>query len=187
MRKGDSLYAIGQRFGVSVPVLREANNLKSNSLRQGELLLVPGGGQKSNLAAQPANNGKNAGSAQASSYRTASYTPVNTGGRPIHTVRRGENLYQIAQGYGISVSSLQAANGMSASERFLVSGQKLVIPASGSKTSTARTARNVYIVQKGDTLYSLAQRNNISLDELMRVNGLKRGKPIMPGQELLIP
>lgn len=183
VRKGDSLYAIGQRFGVSVSVLRQANNLKGNNLRQGALLMVPGGGQSSNLAAaKPASR-----SSSGSVLTGKSSAPVNTGGRPIHTVRRGENLYQIAQGYGISVSSLQAANGMSASESFLVSGQKLVIPASGSKASTAKTARSVYIVRKGDTLYSLAQRNNISLDELMRVNGLKRGKPIMPGQELLIP
>ena len=196
IRKGDSLYAIGQRFGVSVAVLRQANNLSSNNLRQGAVLMVPGGKQSSNLAAakpaaQPAQPGKGAGVASgnknAGSARVAASAPANTGGRPIHTVRRGENLYQIAQGYGISVSSLQAANGMSASESFLVAGQKLVIPASGSKASTAKTARNVYIVRKGDTLYNLAQRNNISLDELMRVNGLKRGKPIMPGQELLIP
>ncbi|MBQ7449779.1 LysM peptidoglycan-binding domain-containing protein [bacterium] len=44
-----------------------------------------------------------------------------------------------------------------------------------------------YIVKKGDTLYSIARQYGISTDKLMVVNNIKKGKPIISGQRLIIP
>jgi LysM repeat protein len=43
------------------------------------------------------------------------------------------------------------------------------------------------LVRKGDTLYSLAQKNNTSVDKLIRTNKLGRNALIKEGQKLLIP
>ena len=45
---------------------------------------------------------------------------------------------------------------------------------------------NVYIVRRGDTLYSIARNNNISVDELRRINNLQSDM-LMIGQKILIP
>jgi membrane-bound lytic murein transglycosylase D len=185
VRRGDSLYVISQRYGISVPVLSQANNLTGKTIREGAVILVPGG-----VAS--------AGVQKAQTLPVAGETAANAGksrvaanadkvkGRPIHTVRRGENLYRISLNYGISLASLLEANGIDAKDSHLMAGQKLVIPASGG-TAAQNKARGVYVVQKGDTLYSLAQRNNISLAKLLRLNSLTPGVIILPGQELLIP
>ncbi|MDL2307661.1 LysM peptidoglycan-binding domain-containing protein [Desulfovibrio sp. OttesenSCG-928-C06] len=186
VRKGDSLYAISSRYGVTVATLRQANNLKGNTLRQGAMLMVPGGKGAAPAAKSATSGNKAQGKQTASKNVSGGSKSASKSGNPIHTVRRGENLYQIAQSYGVSLSSLQAANNMSASDSFVLAGQKLVIPA-GKSSAQASKNKTVYVVQKGDTLYSLAQKNKISLDELVRVNGLKRNKPLMPGQQLLIP
>ncbi|MBI5668194.1 MAG: LysM peptidoglycan-binding domain-containing protein [Chloroflexi bacterium] len=54
-------------------------------------------------------------------------SPVSPPGSRLHAVKPGENLYQIAQLYGVSVDAVIAANGISTPDRILV-GQTLVIP-----------------------------------------------------------
>jgi LysM repeat protein len=164
VRRGDSFYSLGQRYGVSAAILSQANNQTGKNLREGSMILVPSG----NMVA--------------STGRPA----VRTNGKPIHTVLRGENLYRISQNYGVSLASLLKANGINAEDTHLMAGQKLLIPT-GAGSSTAVKPKGAYVVQKGDTLYSLAQRNKISLDELKRINSITSDTIILPGQELLIP
>jgi LysM repeat protein len=45
----------------------------------------------------------------------------------------------------------------------------------------------LYRVQKGDYLYSIAQKFSTSIDEIMAVNGIKNRNLIYRGQELIIP
>ena len=48
-----------------------------------------------------------------------------------------------------------------------------------------KTAKNYYIVQKGDTLYAIAAKNNITIELLKEINNLD-GNTISIGQKLLI-
>ena len=204
VRRGDSLYALSQRHGVPVETLRQANNLKGNTLREGATLLIPGGGkaapatakaaqttqtaQKKSTSKSAAQSGGQKSSQQKAVASSQKSQPASKG-RSIHTVKRGENLYQIARNYNVSLSSLQTANKMSASDSFVLVGQKLVIPGPGEASSktTAQGRSKTVVVQKGDTLYSLAQKNNTSVDKLIQTNKLGRNALIKPGQKLLIP
>jgi membrane-bound lytic murein transglycosylase D len=189
VRRGDSLSTLSQRYGVSVPVLVQANNLTSTALHEGAMLLVPGGKRAPSavqaeelLATDEKTRGNSARfipAASASNQRASA-------GRPIHTVRRGENLYRIARNYGVDLASLLAINDISAEDSHLMAGQKLLIPTGFGAVAVAKS-RGAYVVQKGDTLYSLAQRNKISVNELMRINRLTPNMVILPGQELLLP
>lgn len=98
-----------------------------------------------------------------------------------HTVRAGENLYRIAQRYGTTVEAIMAANGI-ADARSLKVGQVLLIPVGGGTTGTG-----AYVVQPGDTLYSIAKRFGTTVETLAALNGLAPPYTIKVGQSLVIP
>lgn len=118
-----------------------------------------------------------------------------------YIVKKGDTLYSISRKYQITVPELRAANNLSEND-VLKAGAKLVIPAadienaaalSASKTSdykkdSSRTsATSAYVVQKGDTLYGIARKYNIKLNELLSLNNLDNSSTIKIGQKILVP
>jgi len=116
---------------------------------------------------------------------TAVAAPPSAGPN-IHVVQPGETLYSIAWRNGTTVQALMAVNGLHST--LIYSGQRLVIPSPGAVTASPSTASvgSSYVVQAGDTLYSIATRNGISVASLMRANGLSNTW-IWTGQTLIIP
>ena len=109
-----------------------------------------------------------------------------------YTVKAGDTLYGISRKCGMSLSQLVSVNGISASS-LIVPGQTLRV-AGGATTSTvvktnvtsSRTSGGNYLVQPGDTLYSIARRSGMSLNSLLTLNGLSQSSVIYPGQSLTI-
>lgn len=97
----------------------------------------------------------------------------------VYTVKSGDSLWSIAKKFNTTVDDLKKANNLTSNS--LSIGQKLVIP--GKKESTSN---NVYTVQKGDSLYSIAKKYGITMQEIMDFNNL--GSTILTvGQVLKIP
>jgi len=103
-------------------------------------------------------------------------------GPTVHVVRWGENLTIIARRYGTTVEAIMRANRLTNPNRIYV-GQRLVIP---QPQSTPLTQPVVYVVQWGDTLYSIAHRYGTTVEAIMQANGL-RSWHIYAGQRLTIP
>ena len=132
----------------------------------------------------------------------------------VHKVEKGDTLYSISRKYQITVAELRAANNLSENDVIKI-GQKLIIPtadittavalaadnsqkkdndkpssisttASTSTASTSSSADSVYVVEKGDTLYGIARKNNITVAELMNLNNLNSSDVIKVGQKLKI-
>lgn len=65
---------------------------------------------------------------------------------------------------------------------YIVMGELIIVP---------NTMKNdwfdIYVVKKGDNLYSIADNYNISLNDLLNINGLDKENYIYPGQEVLVP
>lgn len=97
-----------------------------------------------------------------------------------HTVRRGENLYTIAAHYGVSADALARANGI-VNPNLIYAGQRLRIAEGGS--AAART----HVVQRGETLSSIALRHGVTISALAQANGLRNTHLIYVGQRLSIP
>jgi murein DD-endopeptidase MepM/ murein hydrolase activator NlpD len=55
------------------------------------------------------------------------------------------------------------------------------------RPASAQSAGPVYIVQPNDTLYSIAARFNVTMDELAAVNGISLESYLSVGQQLVIP
>jgi len=108
--------------------------------------------------------------------------------RMIHTVRRGESLYTIAQRYHSTVSAIRQANGLHGS--LIHPGQSLVVPrlGGGIDEQPRRVAEGGdYVVESHDTLWDISRSFDISLDALCDANGLRRSDVIRPGQHLRLP
>lgn len=99
------------------------------------------------------------------------------GEQKTHTVQKGETLFSISRQYGISVNELRQLNGLSDTSILKV-GQVLKVSApdtteAGKNTRTASSSSSYedYTVKAGDTFYSIARANNITVDELKKING----------------
>ena len=97
----------------------------------------------------------------------------------VHVVKKNETLGGIAQRYGVSVSALQAYNGIS-NPNLLFVGKKLKIPAGNLREVS-------YVVRKGDSLGLIAKRFGVSSNDLALINKISRPDLIRVGQKLTIP
>lgn len=99
-----------------------------------------------------------------------------------HTVAKGDTLYSLAKKYGVTVDEIRSANSMSGND--LYAGQKLTIPV---KTQPRQITYESYTVKAGDTLYSIARRYEISVEELREINGLSSSSVLKTAQKLKVP
>lgn len=107
-----------------------------------------------------------------------------------HTVVRGDNLWNLARQYGISIGELAAANNLSSSATLRI-GQTLTVPATAvtstdSPAAGFSNAANTYTVVAGDTLGAIARRHGTSVSALRTANNL-RGDNLRVGQKLVLP
>lgn len=108
-----------------------------------------------------------------------------------YTVVKNDTLWGLSKKYGVSVSDLKKANGVSG--HLIYVGQKLQIPTKSTEatktaktstsTSTVDTTSTTHTVVKGDTLWSLAKKYGVSVSALMKANNLS-SSTILIGQSL---
>ncbi len=98
----------------------------------------------------------------------------------IYIVKENDTLDSIANIYNIPVSEIIKANNLEYPYTLKVN-QTLNIPTITSNIF------DYYTIQKGDTLYSISSKNNISVNNLAAINGLDINEDIYPGQTLLLP
>ena len=100
------------------------------------------------------------------------------------TVKSGDTLSKYSREYGVSVDDIKVANDMSNTR--LSVGQEIVIPTSGLQP-VKKGASSSYVVQSGDSVSKIAREHDVSQDELIEANDLKRPYRLSLGQKLTIP
>jgi len=118
---------------------------------------------------------------------TPTLTPTSPPtGQVTHTVQRGENLFRIALRYSTTVQAIASANGI-ANPALIYVGQVLIISSSGSQPSPPAPGGTTYVVQRGDNLFRIALRYNMSYLYLAQYNGIANTSLVYVGQVLRIP
>jgi LysM repeat protein len=132
--RGDSLYSIAKKNGLTKAELAAANNLKpSAALHVGQKLVIP---TKSGPAAAAA--GAAAAPATTPDGTTVPAGPVTEATK--HVVKAGETLGGIARRYGVRQGELAVANNIT-DPRKIQPGQELVIPAHSASTKGSKAAK----------------------------------------------
>jgi membrane-bound lytic murein transglycosylase D len=114
-----------------------------------------------------------------------------------YKVRRGDNLASIARRFRTSVAYIRELNDFPRKKAIKV-GQKIVVPdrtplierkstKEKKKSSNTVTTSDIYIVKRGDSLASIANKFDISVMELSKKNGIKRKSKLRAGARLSIP
>ena len=100
-------------------------------------------------------------------------------------VKPGETLSEIADRHGVSLTRLMQANGIT-NPNLVVAGQSLRLPGSSAAGAGSSGGGSV-TVQPGDTLSDIADRQGISLNQLMQANGITNPNMVVAGQKLVLP
>lgn len=155
VKAGDTLWTIAKNNGLTVDELKSLNNLTSNSLSIGQTLKVSSATQE-----EPS-------------------TPSVPSGNVYYTVKAGDSLYKIANQYNTTVDEIKKLNNLTSN--LLSIGQQLLISETPSQSPTEST----YTVKAGDTLYAIANKYGMTVDELKSINNLSSNN-LSIGQKLLV-
>ncbi|MDI9256070.1 LysM peptidoglycan-binding domain-containing protein [Flavobacterium sedimenticola] len=205
VRRGDSLSEISDRYGVTMSELKKWNRLRSNKAPLGRNLKIytresiASNERKSTKADTAAvNHSSDVASNSGKIFKeekVISYKDVVK----YHKVKKGDNLGEISDKYGVTVAELKKWNKLKSNnialganlkviknERVVTTVRKEVKsdkPLAETKVETAvasndndtqnnHEASDYYEVQKGDNLFSIAKKFNVSLEDLKKWNNL---------------
>jgi membrane-bound lytic murein transglycosylase D len=182
IKNGEAISQIANQYDTTVSAIRSANNLRGNTIRAGDHLMIP-------VATKPLS----AYSKSADARLAKTQNRQRAGNKVEHVVASGESFWSISQRFSVSTRELAAWNGMAPRDPLPV-GRKLVVWTSGEVMDTPRmsptaalgnTTRKVnYTVRSGDSLYLIASRFRVSINEIVRWNNIDKNKILRPGQRL---
>lgn len=133
VKRGDTLYSIALKNNTTVDKLRELNNLNTNTLTIGQILVLP--------------------------------IETNIEEYDIYIVKKGDSLWSISRKFNIDINDLIELNNLN--DLTLQINQSILVPKQQENIET-----DIYIVNKGDTLWSISNKLNIPVQTLKELNNL---------------
>ncbi|HIJ42251.1 MAG TPA: LysM peptidoglycan-binding domain-containing protein, partial [Deltaproteobacteria bacterium] len=173
VRKGETLSGISKKYRTSVGAIMGLNGLRSTKyLKVGWNLKIPVGKQ------------------YASAKQTVSPSrqqSVIEKSPEIYVVRNGDSLWTIANRFGTTTKAIMSLNRLSSAR--LGIGQPLKMPKPtviAQSHSPGQVVAGECTVMKGDSPYTIAHKHGLSVEDLLRMNGLNSRSTIFPGQVLMV-
>ena len=170
VKRGDNLSEISEKFGVSVQQIKKWNNISSNNIAAGKTLKIYNSTSSSSLGDNTTKNSSN----------------VN-----YYKIKPGDSIGSIGEKYGVKVSDIQRWNSISGNKILAGSTLKIYsdtdvndIPKETTKTNkNVKSNQQNYTVKSGDSLYSIATKNNTTVAKLKSLNNLTTNN-IKTGQKI---
>ena len=192
VKSGDTLNGIASKLGVSVASLANRNNIKNiNFLSVGQRL------EYGNTTSPETNTGsQNSNTSNANNSNTNNSSTVSSVTLKTYTVKSGDTLNAISQKTGVSVidiatiNHIQNINMISVGQVLNLNKEtaseptKTVPQQTNNNTSGQQTTYTTYKVKSGDTLYGIAASQNVSINDLLRLNNLSLNSIIYVNQNI---
>jgi len=213
-KRGERMETIASKFGINVSQLRNVNNLSAEKkIKTTSTILVPNGNQatfNNSSTVTNYNTDESTSSTQesvlskqqnAANIDMASAQNIATDNdetrknelveknNVTHKVKKGEVMQSIATRYGVSVKQIMAENSLKSNR--LKAGQVLNISTNANNKTTKiasnknSTKKQTYIVKRGDTLHSIAEKFDVAITDIKRWNK-NVSHHIQPGNKLTI-
>ncbi len=184
IRPGDTLINISEKYNTSTKYLMQANHLKTPRIRAGDSLLIPIASRKQRQYLRMLAQRKKMERAKKHEDKTKTY----------YTVKHGDTLWSISQQLGVNVQALMQDNDIKPSDTLSI-GDQLVVwldtntiealtPALHAGPTAIRKIN--YMVRSGDSLHAIANRFNITVNDITQWNTLDQNKYLQPGQTLTL-
>ncbi|MBD3345065.1 MAG: LysM peptidoglycan-binding domain-containing protein [Chitinivibrionales bacterium] len=181
VRSGDTVYDLAKLFGVAPKDIMRWNQItRSRNLKAGQILTLYVVWDDTNPEPD------------------ALKKSPPSGKRQYHTVRKGDNLYQISQRLNVPLEALMEWNDLNESRPLIHAGQKLVYYSSKQRNNSSNLSPSVssppkrreairYKIKRGDNLSSLSRLFEVSVGEILALNNLSLKSILKPGEIVLVP
>ena len=159
VKSGDSLWAIAQKHNMTVSALKSLNKLTSDLISVGQKLQVKG----SQVQTGQNNN-------QSSKTTTANKQTNGT-----YVVKKNDSLWSIANAHNTTIAKLRQLNHLTGSVIYIGQTLKVQGRASINKTTSkpaSAAQKSSYVVQAHDSLWRIATRNKMTVNQLKSLNHL---------------
>jgi membrane-bound lytic murein transglycosylase D len=182
IKNGDVLGKIAKKHNTTVDIIKDINKLKNARIRAGKYLLIP-----------VASRDSDAYKLTVAQRLKKKHSVKRTGNKIEHTVQPGDTLWDIASSYKISHKRIASWNGIAPGDPLRI-GQKLVLWLKSKNKSPVlafndtpanRTSKIRYTIRKGDSLWRIADKFNVSVSDLKRWNSINK-RHLKPGQKLTL-
>ena len=171
VQKGDNLLSIAKKFNVSIEDLKEWNNLDDSNVQMGSKLAL-------------ANKQETVKEEEPTETKIVEYK-----------VKKGDNLGSIARKHNVSVAEIKEwneleDNNVRLGSTIIVSKSEIVVNDTkfSNKENSASNQKDevkLYYVKKGDSLFSIAKKYNVTASDIKKWNGIKN-ESLKPGMKLKI-
>lgn len=161
VKSGDTLWHLANLSNSSINNLKRINNLRSNSLYVGQKLLLPG------IEVKKASVSTVKNSSRTSKLET-------------YTVKQGDTISSISIRYNIKLEALYRENNLNGYS-ILKIGQIIKLP--GYPIDEQQSSR-YYTVKDGDSIWLIAQRNNIPYSKLLSLNNMDNSSKLSIGDQI---
>ncbi len=172
VQKGDTLFSLAKKYGVTIKQIQEVNGLHSDLIRVGQKLEVP---------------------THANYHHLEEDDIEEHFSIPVHKVESGDTLFYLAKKYNVSIEQIKKLNGLHSD--IIKQGQNLEIPVYSAnhkikvlesiKEKNSKIESATYVVVPGDTLWSIARRYNTTIESIKAINDFQRDY-ILIGEKLKI-
>ena len=196
VRRGDSLSEISDRYGITMSELKKWNHLRSNKAPMGRNLKIYTNEEVATVEKKSIR--KDSISVKETDALAATNSKIFKEEKVIsykdvvkyHKVKRGDNLGEISDKYGVSVAEvkkwnkLRSNNVMVGAKLKIVKNERVVttvrkevkadknaVETSVASNENEKTS-DFYEVERGDNLFSIAKKFNVSLEDLKKWNNL---------------
>ncbi|KZZ51105.1 hypothetical protein A3760_19370, partial [Oleiphilus sp. HI0122] len=198
VKKGDALARIARKFHTTPSLIAQVNKLRGNRIYEGQELLIPVASQNKRFYNLSEQN-------RIASVQTK-VQGKNGASKVFYTVKAGDTFWDISRAHKVGIRQLAKWNSMAPGDVLRPGKQLLIWSNTAGKTQVAQKQPTVnyvpslnssyaprdklkrlsYRVRNGDSLWRIANRFNVSVNELKQWNNLGKKKYLQPGQRLTV-